>query len=216
VLHWQGEVMLQDDRSPRAKGMNDDHKILDEDYRLITGEKSASIVMVRGHKILLLENSMIHITSLDEEPRVTLERGWMFSRTSMAADRKMQFATPSGGFKVSNGSVLLMTGSGRTLAVVADGGIYAGKNVFEAEDVVKEGHYVAISSSQATRPASLTEEHKQHLKRYTRFFENPFSEPNRALISGSTAHQRRKEAEEKKKAESKAKSKEKKGDEKQN
>jgi len=212
VLHWQGEVSMQDTRSPRAKTMNDDRKILDKDFRLITGAKSASIVMVRGHKILLLPDSMIRIASLDDEPRVTLERGWMFSRTSMAADRNMRFETSSAGFKVSNASVLLITGTGRTWAIVADGGIYSGKTVYEAEDVVKAGQFVVVGASGQPPPAPLTPEYKEHLKRYSRYFENPFSAPNRALITGSTAHERKeedekkKEEDEKKKADSESKS----------
>lgn len=196
VLHWQGDVHLRDDSTPVPKRMSDDRRILEEGARLITSPKSAAIVMVRGHQLLVLPDSIIRIASLDDKPKIALERGRMFSRTSMAADRNMSFETATAGFKVSNASVLLITATRGTWAIVADGGIYSGRTVFEAENVVKKGQFAIVGPAGAPPPAPIADEYKETLEQLTRYFENPFSEPNRALISGAKIRSREEEKEE--------------------
>lgn len=184
VLHWQGDVQIKDGDNSLWKKVSDQRRVMNEKWWLTTRAGSAAIVYVRGHQILVMPGSVIRIDEIGDEPKVTLHQGSMYSRTSMAASQKMRFATPSAGFKVSNGDLLIAAGRANTSAVVADGAVYAGINVFDASMVVREGHFVVIGASGMPNPKPVSEEYSQRLAALTRYFENPFSTVNRALISG--------------------------------
>jgi hypothetical protein len=187
VLHWQGEVQVRDGDNSLWKEVGPKRRIMNEKWWLTTKPASAAIVYVRGHQILVMPESLIRIDDIGDEPKVTLFQGRMYSRTSMAASRNMRYATTSAGFKVSNGDVLIAASRANTSAVVADGAIYSGMNVSDATTVVREGQFVVIGAAGIPNPKPVSEEYRQQLEQLTRYFENPFSAPNREMISGKPA-----------------------------
>lgn len=194
VLHWQGDVQLRDGDNSLWKKVSDKRRIMNEKWWLTTKSGSAAIVYVRGHQILVMPDSAIRIDDIGDEPMVTLFQGRMFSRTSMAASRNMRYATPSAGFKVSNGDLLIAATRANTSAVVSDGAVYSGANVFDATTVVRAGQYVVIGTAGIPNPKPVSQEYQAQLEQLTRYFENPFSEPNRALISGEPVAAKKPEA----------------------
>jgi len=202
VLHWEGRVGVRDKTTTPWKPMNDERRVLEEGFMVQVGLKSAAILLVEGHQILLLPGTEIRIPKTGAEPKVVLAQGTMFSRTTMSANRNMAFETATAGFKISNGSVLISTGRGRTSAVVSDGGVRAGRNIFEADTLVKKGHYIIYSSTLDTMPQPVSKEYREQLDRLNRYFENPFSDANRAMITGekSGEEERKEEKKEEKKA----------------
>lgn len=201
VLHWDGTVGVRDRATTPWKKMNDDRRVLDEGYMVQVGPASAAIVLVEGHQILLLPGTEIRVPKTGEEPKVVLAQGTIFSRTTMSANRNMAFETATAGFKISNGCVLLATGRGRTSAVVSEGGIKAGRNVFETETLVKKGHYIIFNATMDTQPQPVSKEYKDQLARLNRYFENPFSDVNRAIITGEKVEKKDEEKKEDKKEE---------------
>lgn len=198
VLHWQGSVSVRDKITTPWKPMNDERRVLDEGTMIAAGPASAAIIMVAGHQILMLPGSALRIPSIGEEPLVRLDQGSMFSRTTVAANRNMAFETSRAGFKVSNGHLLIAAGSRATSAVVAEGGVHAGHSVFEAETVLKKGQFMLVGSGFDTMPKPVSSEYRDQLARLTRYFENPFSAANRALISGEKVPEKEEKKEEKK------------------
>lgn len=201
VLHWQGDVRLRDGDNSLWKKVSDKRRILNEKWWLATQPKSAAIVDVRGHQILLMPGSTIRIDAIGDEPKVTLHQGTMYSRTSMSANRNMGYATATAGFKVSNGDLVIAAGRANTSAVVADGAVYSGYNVYDADTVVKEGHYVVIGAASIPNPKPVSQQYREQLDRLTRYFENPFSAPNRAMISGEPVASEEEDKKEEKEAE---------------
>ena len=165
---------------------------MDEGATVITGAKSAAIVNVRGHHVLMLPGSVIYIAAIGEVPRVVLEQGRIFTRATMSGSSKMQFETRTAGFKVSNADMIIgLTRSG-TAAVVAKGAMYAGHNVHDAEQVVKAGHVIVLGGG-GGQPVPVSDAYLADLERLTRYFENPFSAPNRALITGEVIEKKKEE-----------------------
>ena len=183
VLHMQGKVSVRKTRTAPPRAVTDKKRVLDEGASVLTDAKSAAIVNVRGHHVLMLPNTAIHIASTGEKPKVILEQGRIFSRAMMAGSSKMQFETRSAGFKVSSADLIIGLTRGGTAAVVAKGAMYAGNNVHDAETVVKEGNVIVMGAGGGL-PTPVSDEYLADLARLTRYFENPFSAPNRALITG--------------------------------
>ena len=198
VLHWQGEVQLRDGPNSLWKEVGPKRRILNEKWWLATKPASAAIVYVRGHQILLMPDSVIRIDDIgDEHPTVTLIQGRMYSRTSMAASRNMRYGTMTAGFKVSNGDIMIAAGRANTSAVVSDGAVYSGMNIHDATTVVREGHYVVIGAASIPNPKPVSQDYREQLNQLTRYFENPFSAANRALISGKPVESKEEKSEEK-------------------
>lgn len=202
VLHFQGKVTVRKTRTAPPRDVTDKKRVLDQGATVITGLKSAAIVNVRGHHVLMLPGTTIYIADTGEVPRVTLEQGRIFTRATMSGSSKMQFETRTAGFKVSSADMIIGLTRAGTAAVVAKGAMYAGNNVHDAEQVVKAGHVIVLGGGGGL-PVPVSDEYLADLDRLTRYFENPFSAPNRALITGEVI--KKKEEEPEKPAEDKAK-----------
>jgi len=200
VLHFQGKVKFRKTRTAPPREVTDKKRVLDQGATVITEAKSAAIVNVRGHHVLMLPGSVMYIADTGEKPRVVLEQGRIFTRATMSGSSKMEFETRTAGFKVSNADMIIgLTRSG-TAAVVAKGAMYAGNHVHDAETVVKAGHVIVLGGGSG-QPVPVSAEYLADLDRLTRYFENPFSAPNRALITGEVI---KKKTEEKKEPEKSA------------
>lgn len=188
VLHWQGDVRVKDVDSNPWKKLSKDRKLLKEGGLIQSHDRSAAIVNVAGHRVLLMPGSQIRIAELGEEPRITIQRGKIFSRAGASANRKMRFETVNAGFKITGADVVVgVTRTGISSAVVAKGSIYAGRSI-EARDMttVKQGHYVVVTAN-VTPPARIAGEYIADLRVLKRYSENPFAPANRRMISGGNA-----------------------------
>ena len=184
VLHWEGNVTVRYRSSNPWRQMNNERRVLEEGAFVSVWPFSAAIVKVEGYEILLMPGTRISIPKLGPKPKVVLEKGWMFSRPTLSANRNMGYETSSAGFKVSKGDVLLITGMFGTSVVVSDGEIRAGRNIYETETLVKKGHSMIIGPALTTNPQQVSKGYKNQIQRLTRYFENPFSAVNRAIITG--------------------------------